>query len=157
MLNLSSRKLTPHMSSQQSLVGTLSASLGLADWVCDDSGPYTIPKISPHLFSPGHLRTPQPAKHVSSVLRMVSHHVQCLPAFKPLLHGFHFAQLDNRVKVAGHEDVHLRVEGGEEPPDHGEHVSGVGKEGMRQLVDRTEVEAVIGTGKAAEFVHQWVF
>ena len=61
----------------------------------------------------------------------------------------HFAQLHNRVKVAGHEDVYLRVEGGEEPPDHGEHVGGVGKEGMRQLVDRAEVEAVVGTGKTA--------
>ena len=88
---------------------------------------------------------------------MVSHHVQRLPAFKPLLHCFHFAQLHNRVEVAGHEDVHLRVEGGEEPPDHGEHVDGIGKEGMRHLVDRAEVEAVVGTGKAAKVVHQWVF
>ena len=76
VLHVSSRESTPHMSSQQSLVGTLSASLGSADGVGDDIGPYALPQISPHLSSQGRFRTPQPAKHVSSVLRMVSHHVQ---------------------------------------------------------------------------------
>ena len=104
----------------------------------------------------GHLDTPQSAKHVSSVLRMVSHHVQCFPTLKPLLHGFYFAQIDNRVKVTRHEDVHLRVKGGEEAPDHGEDVGGIGKEGMGYVLHRAEVETVGGAGKSAKVDHQWI-
>ena len=89
-------------------------------------------------------------------MRMVSHHVQCLPTLKPLLHGFNFAQLDNRVKVTRHEDVHLRVKGGEEAPDHWEHVGGVSKEGMGYVLHRAEVESICGTGKPAKVDHQWV-
>ena len=90
------------------------------------------------------------------MLQVVSHHVQRFPTLKPLIHCFHFSWLDNRVKVTRYKDVDLRVECGEEPPDHGEHVDGVGKEGMGQLVHRAEVEAVGGAGQVAEVGHQGV-
>ena len=61
---------------------------------------------------------------------MVSHHMQCLPTFKPLLHSIDFTQLDDGVKVTRHEGIHLGVKSGEESPDHGEYVDGIGKEVM---------------------------
>ena len=76
---------------------------------------------------------------------------------KPLFCCIHFTLLDNRVKVSRHEDVHLRVEGGEEPPEHWKHVHRIGKEVMGgKLVNWAEVKAIVGTGELAEVDHQWV-
>ena len=82
--------------------------------------------------------------------------MQCLPTFKPLLHSFDFTQLDDGVKVTRHEGIHLGVKGGEEPPDHGEHVDGIDKEVMGQLINWTQVETIGGTRQVAEVDHQWV-
>ena len=75
---------------------------------------------------------------------------------KPLFCRIHFTSLDNRVKVSRHEDVHLGVKGREEPPEHREHVDGVGEEVMGKLVNWAEVKAIVGTGQVAEVDHQWV-
>ena len=75
---------------------------------------------------------------------------------KPLFCCIHFTLLDNRVKVSRHEDVHLRVEGGKEPPEHREQVDCVGKEVIGKLFNGAEVKAIVGTGQLAEVDHQWV-
>ena len=64
--------------------------------------------------------------------------------------------LCNGVKVTRYEDVNLGIKGGEEAPDHGEHVDGVGKEVMGKLVNWAEVKAIVGTGQVAEVDHQRV-
>ena len=75
---------------------------------------------------------------------------------EPLFCCIHFTLLDDRVKVSRHEDIHLRVEGGKEAPEHREHVDGVGKEVMGKLVNWAEVKAIVGTGQVAEVDHQRV-
>ena len=80
-----------------------------------------------------------------------------LATLNPFFCCIHFTLLNNRVKVSGHEDVHLRVEGGEESPEHREKVDGIDKEVMRNLVNWAEVKAIVGTGEVAEVDHQWVF
>ena len=54
------------------------------------------------------------------------------------------------------EDVHLRVKGGHKPPDHGEHVGGIGEQWVRYVVDRAEVEQRVGAGQVAQVHHQEV-
>ena len=91
------------------------------------------------------------------VERMVSHHMECLATLQPLLSGIHFPFPDDRVEVAGNEDVHLGVECGEEPPDPGEHLDrDICKEGKWQLVNWAEVKAIVVTGELAKVDPQWV-
>ena len=98
------------------------------------------------------------SKHGEGVRRVVSHHMQGLPAAKPLLDSISFPLGGHRVQVPGHEqvhlgwgewakvprtfldikmdfcafeNVHLRVKGGHKPPDHGENVGGIGEEWVR--------------------------
>ena len=99
---------------------------------------------------------PQTTQHGETVKRMVSHHVECFATLKPLFGGIHLARFDNGIQVARHEDVHLGVKGGEEPPEHGEHLDRICKEGMGKLVDRAEVEVVEEAGEVAQVGHQWV-
>ena len=75
VLQHSSGDLPPHVASQQGLVGTLLASVRLAEGVGNDVGPYVRPNLAPHLSAASHLGAPQAAKHGHIVFRMVSHHV----------------------------------------------------------------------------------
>ena len=131
VLQYFSREPPPHMTSQQLLVRSLLASVVLAQRVGNDCGPYVSPNIYPGLSTSGPLHPPHTTWHGNPcVLRMVPHRMEHFATLKPLLHCFHFSWRDNRVKVTRYEDVHLRVKGREEAPDHGEHVDRVVKEGM---------------------------
>ena len=140
VLNHPSRDFTPNVLLQQGLVRTPGAPPAPAQRVGEDRSPDVghelSPGGSPHLRAAVLLHAPKTSKHGKSFLmiclsfliilfclflsktskhgegvrRVVSHHMQGLPATKPLFNGISFPLGGRRVQVPGHEQVHLGVE-----------------------------------------------
>ena len=107
MLHHSSDQFAPNMATQQCLVGTIARPAATTEWVVHDGAPYGFPG-APVLCQSG---TPEPAKHGFTVERMVSHNMQRLLTFEPLLHCANLTRCDGRVKIPREENVDLGVKG----------------------------------------------
>ena len=83
-------------------------------------GPAPPGVLSPEVGAPGG------AQHGHVVAHVVAHRVdRFLGVVEPFRHGGDFPLREAAVEVAAEEDVHLRVERGEEAPQHGEYLAGV--------------------------------
>ena len=85
----------PYVASQQCLIRALFASVTFAEWVCNDVAPYVLPNLYPTLSAPDRLSPPQTAKHGQIMSWMVSHHMERLATFKPLLFSLYFTLIHN--------------------------------------------------------------
>ena len=112
VLHHSPIEVAPHMALQQRLVGTLAPPHASAERVRHHSRPDELP-CAPTL---GQSCPPETTKHGDAVIRMISHHMECLSTFDPLIHGFHLADFDRRVEISRQENVHLGVKGGKKAP-----------------------------------------
>ena len=113
----------PHVLVEDVLVGPLILPGGECELVLQ----YPVPGASPqppddYILQP---RAPHPSQHGGGVAGGVPHHVHGGPGVQPLLHRGQLPPGEAAVQVPAHHDVHLGVQGGEEPPDLGVNFTGI--------------------------------
>ena len=96
VLHHSPIEFAPHMALQQRLVGTLAPPRAPAERVRHDCCPDELP-CPP---APGQSCPPETTKNGDAVTRMVSHDMECLFTFQPLIHCLDLACFDRRVKIS---------------------------------------------------------
>ena len=90
------------------------------------TAPNSVPGPAPPGVLASEVGAPGGAQHGHVVAHVVSHRVDRLFGLvEPLRHGGDLPLREAAVEVAAEEDVHLRVERGEEAPQHREDLAGV--------------------------------
>ena len=108
----------------------------------------------PPVVSPGlsvQLGAPAAPHDGDRVPGMVPHRVQTQVGLQPLRHGRGLPLRDPAVEVPGQHDRDLRVQAGQEPPQHREEAGGRPRSHCpRDGLDVAEVEERVGAGLLAE-------
>ena len=139
----------PHVPPQQVLVRTLGGRAGVQLGVRQHGGPAGVPVVSPGLSV--QLGAPAAPHDGDRVIGMVPHRVQTQVGLQPLRHGRGLPLRDPAVEVPGQHDRDLRVQAGQEPPQHREQTGGgPGTYPPRDGLDVTEVEERVTAGQLTE-------
>ena len=145
----------PDVFMEKVLVWALLVRAGVQPGVGQHLVPGELPVVSPLLSV--QLGSPASAHDRDGVPGMISHGVEAPVWLQPLHHSRCLPLREPAVQVPGHHHRHLRVQGGQEPPQHREEVGRLpGCHWPGDRLDITEVQQVSLTGQPAQSGHEGV-
>ena len=115
-------------------------------------------RFSEHLPDMRLLRThpdpPATAKYLNAMSWIISHEMKMFIGLEPIIHSRLLSAVYPRIKISGHKRINLRVERGEEPPQHREDLAGVPHRTPGEAPCVAEIQELVLARHITEFWEQ---